>query len=59
MFEADTSSYGLDCCIHQDEKPIKYTSKALQHEQGYVTPECKALAIAWALEKHHHILYLH
>ena len=52
--------YGLGLAILQNGKPVAYASKALQkHEQGYLAVECEALAVAWALEKHHHFLYEH
>ena len=43
----------------QHGKPVAYASKAPTgaHEQGYVALEKEALAVAWALEKHHHFIY--
>ena len=44
--------------MFQSGKLVAYASKALQaHEQGYVAFEREALAVAWALAKHHHFLY--
>ena len=56
--QTDASGYGIGCALLQTGKPVAYASKALQaHEQGYVALEREALAVAWALEKHHHFLY--
>ena len=58
VVQTDTSVYGIGCAMLQSSKPVAYASKALQaHEQGYVALEGEALAVAWALEKHHHFLY--
>ena len=58
VVQTDASGYGIGCALLQSGKPVVYASKALQaHEQGYVALEREALAVAWALEKHHHFLY--
>ena len=58
VVQTDASSYGIGCALLQSGKPVAYASKALQaHEQGYVALEREALAVAWALEKHHNFLY--
>ena len=60
VLQTDASNYGLGCVILQHGKPVAYASKALQaHTQGYVALQKEALAVAWALEKHHHCLYGH
>ena len=58
VLQTDASIYGLGCVILWHGKPVAYASKALQaHEKGYVALEKEALAVTWALEKHHHFLY--
>ena len=60
VLQTDASNYELGGTILQHGKPVAYASKAPQdHEQGYVAIEKEALAVAWALEKHHHFPYGH
>ena len=60
VLQTDTSNYELRCMKLQHRKPVVYASKTLQaHEQEYVTLKKEALAVAWTLEKHHHILHGH
>ena len=50
---------GLGTCLLQDEKLVYFASKALTEAQkGYIAMELESLAIAWALEKFHHFLYV-
>ena len=43
----------------QEEKPVYCASKALTDAQkGYVAIEIESLAVAWAMEKFHHFLYV-
>ena len=57
VVQMDASGYGIGSSLLQNGKCVAYASKALeQHEQGYIALECEALAVAWALEKHHHFL---
>ena len=58
ILQTDASTKGLGACLLQDEKPIYFTSKALtEMQRGYMTIEIESLAVAWAVEKFHHLLY--
>ena len=58
VLQTDASSKGLGACLLQNEKPVYFTSKALTETQkGYVAIELESLAVAWAMEKFHHLLY--
>ena len=50
---------GLGACLLQDQKPVYFASKALtETQQGYTAIEIELLAVAWAMEKFHHFLYV-
>ena len=56
-WQTDTSVKGLGACLLQDAKPVYFASKALTNVQkGYVAIELESLAVAWAMEKFHHLL---
>ena len=58
ILQTDASIKGLGSCLLQDDKPIYIASKALTEAQkDYVAIELELLAVAWAMEKFHHILY--
>ena len=59
MLQTDASIKGFGACLLQDEKPVSFASKALTESQkGYVAIEIEVLAVAWAMEKFHHFLYV-
>ena len=59
MLQTDASIKGLDVCLLQDQKPVYFVSKALTDiQRGYVAIEIELLAVAWAMEKFHHFLYV-
>ena len=59
VLQRDASINGLGACLLQEEKPVYFASKALTYvEKGYVTIELELLAVAWAMEKHHHFYML-
>ena len=58
VLQTDASIKGLGACLLQDGHPIYFASKSLQDaEPGYVAIELEAPAVAWAMEKFHHLLY--
>ena len=58
VLQTDVSIKGLGACLHQEEKPVYFASKALTDVQhGYVATELELLAFALAMEKFHHSLY--
>ena len=58
MLQTDASIKGLGACLLQEEKPVYFTSKALMETQrGYMAIEIESLAVTWAVEKFHHLLY--
>ena len=58
VLQTNASINGLGVCLPQDEKPVYFASKALTEAQcRYVAIELKSLAVAWAMEKFHHLLY--
>ena len=58
VLQTDASIKGLGACLLQDGHPVYFASKSLQDaEHRYVAIELEALAVAWAMEKFHHILY--
>ena len=58
QLQTDASIMGLGACLLQEGKPIYFTSKALTEAQkGYVAVELESLAVAWAMEQFHHLLY--
>ena len=58
VLQTDANIKGLGTCLLQNGKPIYFTSKALTETQkGYVAIKLESLALAWAMEKFHHILY--
>ena len=57
--QTDASIKGLGACLLQDSKPVYFASKTLTDAQkGYVVIELESLAVAWAMEKFHHFLYV-
>ena len=59
VLQTDASCRGLGACLLQDQKPVYFSSRAVSETQkGYVTIELKSLAVAWAMEKFHHFLYV-
>ena len=58
MLQTDASIKGLGVCLLQDGKPVYFASKAITEPQkGYVPMEIELLAVAWPMEKFHHLLY--
>ena len=58
VLQTDASIKGLGTCLLQDGNPIYFVSKSLHDaECRYVAIELKALAVTWAIEKSHHLLY--
>ena len=58
VLQTDANTKGLGSCLFQDQRPIYFASKALTEVQrGYVVIDIESLAVAWAVEKFHHILY--
>ena len=58
MLQTDACIKSLGACFLQEEKPVYFASKALKDAQrGYMAIEIKLLAVAWAMEKFHQILY--
>ena len=58
VLQTDASKKGLGAYLLKDEKPGYFASKALTDAQNvYVVIELESLAVAWAMEKFHHILY--
>ena len=58
VLQTDASIKGLGAYLLQKEKPVYFTSKALTETQkGYVAIEIGLPAVAWAIEKFHHLLY--
>ena len=58
MLQTDASTKDLGACLLQDDKPVYFASKALTGVQkGYLIIELELLAIAWDMEKFHHLLY--
>ena len=59
VLQTDASIIGLGACLLQDGKLVYFASKALTEAQkGYVAIENEWLAVAWAMEKFHHFLYV-
>ena len=59
VLQTDGSINGLSTCLLQDEKPVYVASKALTDAQkSYVAIEIELFAVAWAMEKFHHFLYV-
>ena len=57
--QTDASIKGLGTCLLQDQKPVYFVSKPhMETQQGYIAIEIKSLAVAWAMEKFHHFLYV-
>ena len=43
----------------QEEKPVYFASKTITEAQkGYVAIELESIAVAWAMKKFHHFLYV-
>ena len=60
VLQTDESIRGLGTSLMQEEKLVYFDSKALTEAQkGYVAMEIESLAVAWAMEKFHHFLYVH
>ena len=60
VLQTDASTKGLGACLLQDQRPVYFVSKALtEAQQGNVAIEIESLAVAWAVEKFHHLLYTH
>ena len=58
MLHTGAGIKGLCACLLQEDKPVYFTSKALTDAQrGYVAIGIEPLAVAWTMEKFHHILY--
>ena len=58
VLQTDASIKGLGTCLQQEEKPVYFASKALtEAQQGYIAIEVESLAVAWVMEKFHHLLY--
>ena len=58
VLQTDASMKGLGTCLLQEEKPVYFASKALTEAwQGFAAIELESLAVAWVMEKFHHILY--
>ena len=57
ILQTDASTKGLGACLLQDEKPILHQQSPNQDAEGYMTIEIESLAVAWAVEKFHHLLY--
>ena len=56
--QTDASIKGIVACLLQGDKPVYFASKALTDAQkGYVAIKLESLAVAWAIEKFHHLLY--
>ena len=59
ILQTDASIKGLGACLLQDQKLVYFASKALTETQwGYVAIGIESLAVAWAMEKFHHFLYV-
>ena len=59
VLQTDASVKGLGACLLQENKPVYFASKALTNaHKGYVAIELESLAVAWAMEKFHHFLYV-
>ena len=57
--QTDASIKGLGACLLQDQKLVYIVSKVLtETQQGYVAIEIELLAVAWVMEKYHHLLYV-
>ena len=60
VLQTDASIKGLGTCLLQDKRPVYFASKALTEAQrGYMAIELESLAVAWAMEKFHHFLYVY
>ena len=60
VLQTDTSIKGLGTCLMQQGKPVYFASKTLTKTQkGYIAIELESLAVAWAMEKFHHIYGTH
>ena len=58
MLQTDASISGLGACLLQEDKPVYFASKSLTDAQkGYVAIDLESLAVAWVMEKFHHVLY--
>ena len=58
VLQTEASIKGLGTCLLQEENPVYFASKALTDGQhGYVAIELELLAVAWVMEKFHHLLY--
>ena len=56
VLQTDASIKGIGTCLLQEEKPVYFASKALtKAEGGYVAIELESLAVAWTMEKFHHL----
>ena len=59
ILQTDASIKGLGACLLQQGKPVYFASKALTETQkGHVAIELESLAVAWAMKKFHHFLYV-
>ena len=57
--QTDASVKGLGACLLHDERPVYFASKAITDAQkNYVAIELESLAVAWAMEKLPHFLYV-
>ena len=59
VLQTNASTKGLGACLLQEQRHVYFISKALtETQQGYVAIEIESLAVAWAMEKFHHFLYV-
>ena len=59
ILQTNASIKGLGACLLQDQKPVYFVSKVLTETQrGYAAIEIESLAVAWAMVKFHHFLYV-
>lgn len=60
VIQCDSSKDGLGVCLMQEGHPVSYASRSLtESEQNYAQIEKELLAIVFAFEKYHNLVYGH
>ena len=58
QIQCDASSTGLGACLLQNGQPVAYASRSLSSsERNYAQIEKEMLAILFAAERFHHLIY--